>query len=376
MPHATPDLIILGGGLAGGLAVLALAERRPELNVTIVEAGDTIGGNHLWSFFDSDIAASDRWLVDPLIVHRWPGYDVRFPDYTRTFGEPYQSIESERLDAVVRATLSPEAIVRATVTKATPTSVMLSDGRTLETAKIIDMRGSGDLSNIGCGWQKFVGQALSLAEPHGLDRPVIMDATVTQAEGYRFVYLLPLGPREMFVEDTYYSDTPDLDAEEVKRRISAYAKAQGWIATATNRLETGVLPVVTSGAFEDFWPAADRLARGGVRAGLFQPLTSYSLPDAVRFAAALAKDPSLDTRAWAERRWRAGAFERLLGRMLFKAANPPDRYRVLQRFYRLPAPLIARFYAGRSTVADKLRVLAGKPPVPVGRAIRAIMEKK
>lgn len=376
MPPSRPDLIILGGGLAGGLAALALAEKRPKLKVVIVEAGEAIGGNHLWSFFDSDVAPNDRWLVDPLIVHRWPGYDVRFPQYTRTFDEPYQSIESERLDAVVRAKLPPEAIVRSTVAGATPTSVALSDDRTLEAGKVIDMRGSGDLAMIGCGWQKFVGQALTLAAPHGLGRPVIMDATVGQAEGYRFVYLLPFGPCEMFVEDTYYSDTTDLDAEEIKRRIAAYAQAQGWIATATSRLETGVLPVVTAGNFEDFWPAADKLPRGGVRAGLFQPLTSYSLPDAVRFAVALADDPGLDTRAWAERRWRAGAFERLLGRMLFKAANPPERYRILQRFYRLPAPLIARFYAGRSTLADKLRVLAGKPPVPVGRAIRAIMERK
>ena len=62
--------------------------------------------------------------------------------------------------------------------------------------------------------------------------------------------------------------------------------------------------------------------------------------------------------------------------MLFKAAHPVERYRVLQRFYRLPPALIARFYAGRSTLADKVRLLAGKPPVPIGRAVRAIMEKQ
>ena len=58
--------------------------------------------------------------------------------------------------------------------------------------------------------------------------------------------------------------------------------------------------------------------------------------------------------------------------MLFKAAAPEERYRVMQRFYGLDARLIARFYAARSTAADKARVLIGRPPVPVGRAIRAI----
>lgn len=375
MSEALP-LVIVGGGLAGGLAALALAARRPELPVTIIEAGEAIGGNHLWSFFDSDIAPADRWLVEPLVVHRWPAYDVHFPAYSRTFDEGYQSIESERLDAAVRAALPAGAIVRAAADKVEPRAVTLTDGRTIAARRVIDMRGVGDLSNIGCGWQKFVGQAVRLDRPHGIERPVIMDATVEQLDGYRFVYLLPFDAHTVFVEDTYYSDTPDLDVEAIKARIAAYCAARGWPAGPTNRVETGVLPVVTGGAFEDYWPREERVDRGGVRAGLFQPLTGYSLPDAVRFAAALAAEPELDTRSWSADHWRRGRFNRLLTRMLFKATQPNDRYRVLQRFYRLPPPLIARFYAGRSTLADKARVLIGKPPVPVHRAIRALMEKQ
>jgi lycopene beta-cyclase len=96
----------------------------------------------------------------------------------------------------------------------------------------------------------------------------------------------------------------------------------------------------------------------------------------VRFAAALADNPDLDTRAYGADHWARGRFNRLLTRMLFKAAEPDGRYRVLQRFYGLPEGLIARFYAGRSTLADKARVLIGKPPVPIHRAIRAILEKQ
>ena len=70
--------------------------------------------------------------------------------------------------------------------------------------------------------------------------------------------------------------------------------------------------------------------------------------------------------------WRRGGFYRMLGRMLFEAADPLERYRILERFYRLDAGLIGRFYAGRSTFLDKARVLIGKPPVPVGRAVRVL----
>jgi lycopene beta-cyclase len=369
------SLIILGGGLAGGLIALALAERRPDVHVTIVEAGATLGGNHLWSFFGSDIAVTERALVKPLIVHRWPAYDVRFPAHQRTIEQSYHSMTSERLDAVVRARLPADAIFHGVAESATARSVKLADGRMLEADAVIDARGAGDLSALDCGWQKFVGQTLRLARPHGLSRPVVMDATVDQSEGYRFVYLLPFGLSEVFVEDTYYSDNPLLDAAALTARIAAFAAAQGWEIAAPNHSETGVLPVLMGGNFDRFWPAADPLPRAGARAALFQPLTSYSLPDAVRFAAWFAAQPDLaaaDTRAYARRHWRSGGYYRLLSKMLFRAAEPPERYRVLERFYRLPAPLIERFYAGRSTVGDRVRILAGKPPVSLARAIRAL----
>ena len=62
--------------------------------------------------------------------------------------------------------------------------------------------------------------------------------------------------------------------------------------------------------------------------------------------------------------------------MLFKAAAPDQRYRVLERFYRLPAPLMRRFYASELTRLDKLRILTGKPPVPIHRALRCLSEER
>jgi lycopene beta-cyclase len=57
---------------------------------------------------------------------------------------------------------------------------------------------------------------------------------------------------------------------------------------------------------------------------------------------------------------------------LFRAAEPEERWRVLARFYRLDPALIGRFYAGQSSLYDKLRILTGKPPVPISRAIHAL----
>ena len=60
--------------------------------------------------------------------------------------------------------------------------------------------------------------------------------------------------------------------------------------------------------------------------------------------------------------------------MLFLAAEPAERYRVLQRFYRLDDALVGRFYAGRSTAWDKARTLIGRPPVPLGARARRAAE--
>ena len=378
MSSGPPHLIIAGGGLAGGLAALALAKWQPEVRVTLVEPG-AIGGNHLWSFFGSDLAEADWPLVEPLIGHRWPGYQVRFPQHQRRLAQPYYSIESEALAAAVRAALPAEAIVTASVTALTPQSVTLDDGRLIEADTVIDARGlAGPPEGMVCGWQKFVGRLVEVPAGHGLAEPIVMDATVDQTNGYRFVYALPFSPTTLFVEDTYYSDSPEIDVDQVNDRIGAWLDHQAMVATPANRVETGVLPVVVAGDFDKFWPPSDPVARAGVRAGLVQYLTSYSLPDAVRYATWIAQGARLDatlgvqSRALAKAHWRRGWFDRMLGRMLFRAAAPAERYRVLQRYYTLPAPLIERFYAGRSVPSDRLRVLLGKPPVGIFQAIKAV----
>jgi lycopene beta-cyclase len=49
---------------------------------------------------------------------------------------------------------------------------------------------------------------------------------------------------------------------------------------------------------------------------------------------------------------------------------------VLRRFYGLPEGIVRRFYAGRSTALDKVRLLAGKPPVPVVKALHQLRETR
>lgn len=375
------DIAILGGGLSGGLIALALAERRPGLDVVLIEQDEALGGNHVWSFFGPDVAKTDRWLLERLVVKGWRGYDVAFPGFDRTLDTTYYSVTSQRLDHELRQTLAPRAIMAGQrVVEVTAREVRCADGTRIAAGAVIDARGmrlSGELTG---GWQKFVGRRLELKKPHGLVRPVVMDATVEQIDGFRFVYCLPFGEKELFVEDTYYSDSSTLDRDAIAKRIERYCADHGWQIRRVLSEEHGVLPVVSGGRFDAFWRATGTgAAKAGTRAGLFHPLTSYSLPHAARFAAALAARKDFSAAALARfskdharAHWADAAYPRKLAAMLFGAARPIDRYQVLERFYRLDPKLIERFYAGRSTFADKVRIVAGRPPVPVGRAIAAL----
>lgn len=381
---ASADLILAGGGLSAGLLALRLRRARPDLRIVILERGATLGAGHTWSAFESDFAPGSLGWVRPLAAHRWPDYAVRFPEHARRLSTPYLSISDDRLHAAVMAELGKGVELNAQVTELREDGAVLADGRRFAAPAVVDARGPDGDGGLVLGFQKFLGLEVETAAPHGVAAPVIMDATVPQRDGYRFLYLLPFSPTRMLIEDTRYADGPALDQADLLAEARAYAAGRGWTIAREVRVEHGVLPVALAGDIEAFWAQATRespVGRIGLRAALFHPTTGYSLPDAVRAAERIAALPQLTTasiadaaRALSTELWRARGFYRLLNRMLFRAAPGPERYRILQRFYRLPEPLVRRFYAAECTGADKLRILSGRPPVPIGRALGCLSE--
>jgi lycopene beta-cyclase len=214
-----------------------------------------------------------------------------------------------------------------------------------------------------------------------------MDATCEQRDGFRFFYLLPWSERELLIEDTRYSATPDVDVEAYRDEILSYAARRHWRVAAETYREVGVLPIPLSAHFTTEGNVAEKMRRRrvgaiGTRAGFFHATTGYSVPHAARVAEALASlddfSPEIVSECLAtaaEENEARGSFYRLLNRMLIRGASPDARYRVLERFYGLPEPLVARFYAMRLTAADGLRLLVGKPPIPIHRAIRCLWER-
>ncbi len=376
------DIILAGGGLANGLIALRLAQLRPQVRVAIVEAGATLGGNHIWSSFSDELTPAQRQWTAPLFAHRWDHYDVRFPGRNRTLQAGYGSCTSALFADVVARALPADRVLTATpIDAVTPTSVTLGDQRVLTAGAVIDGRGQGPTKALDLRWQKFLGQEIELAAPHGLTGPVIMDAVVPQFDGYRFVYTLPFGPRHVLIEDTYFSDGADLSLESLRHRLADYAASQGWSVVRVIREEIGILPLGLGGDIEAFWDEGDSVPRVGLRAAMFHPVTGYSFADAVRMADLIAALPVLDAatiyRAVREHSvgaWKSRSMYRLLNRMLFLAADNDERRHIFERFYGLDEALVGRFYAAKPRLRDWLRILSGKPPIPPLRAIGALIK--
>jgi lycopene beta-cyclase len=373
------DLILVGGGLANGLLALRLRQQRPDLRLLILEQGETLGGNHTWSFHEHDLTPAQQAWLEPLVCHRWPGYEVIFPDLKRQLGSGYASIFSPRFHQHLMSELSDGVRLRAAVAEVQPLQVRLASGETLRAGTVIDGRGARRSHQLALGFQKFLGQEVQLSQPHGLQMPIIMDASVAQQDGYRFVYVLPLGPDRLLIEDTYYADGEAVALDTLRCNIADYASGRDWTIAELLREEQGVLPIVLSGDLPAFWDEVGGVPQTGLAAALFHPTTGYSLPDAVRLVDHLVRldrwsAPELFSavRAYSLLQWRQRGFFRLLNRMLFLAGPADRRWAVMQRFYRLREPLVQRFYAADLTTWDRLRIVSGKPPVPVGEALRAL----
>lgn len=393
------DVAIVGGGLAGGLIALELHRQDPEFKFALIEQGTVLGGNHRWSWFTSDLDEYGVRLMDCFDQARWDaGYDVRFADHSRTLETGYRSLSSADFHAaLIRLFPGCAVMLECSAETLDAEGVTLATGERIDARIVIDCRPFEPSEHLQGGWQVFLGKHLQLDQPHGLTKPTIMDADVDQnapygnGGAYRFVYTLPISETEIFIEDTYYADEPRFDRDLLSARVDSYARRHNWLGEVVAE-ETGILPVVTGGDFDAHRESIriPGVAIAGARGGFSHPLTSYTVPIAVRNALDIAYHA--DTLLWdgetlrgmqlaaiveqdAKAHWRQTGFYRMLGTMLFGAAEPDKRDRIFAQFYRRPLALIERFYRANSTFGDKARILRGRPPVSVVKALRALRSR-
>lgn len=361
------DYALVGGGLQNGLMAAMLAHFRPGARVLLVDRAARVGSGHTWCFHDADLPSELRGVVAPFVAREWPGYDVEFPGHSRSIDGKYSCISAESFERALtqlfQSTSGYSLRLATPVVNLAPHHIDLANGERIEARSVIDARGPGRLEEARiAGYQKFLGMELSLSSPLDMARPLLMDARVPQLDGYRFVYVLPFSSRRVLIEDTYFSDRPELDREALRARVLGYAAEHGMDVAEVVREEVGVLPLPAR--MKE--PRSEAPLRAGYQGGWFHPTTGYSFPVAARLAALVARTPEAELGRALEECARSHAvqtrFCTFLNRLLFGGFEDGDRRNVFERFYRLPEPTIARFYALRMTALDRGRVLCGRPP--------------
>ena len=378
-------ILILGGGLSGSLLAYKLNQLFPTPEFLLIESRATFSNQHTWSFHHTDLAESSYEWITPLISHSWDRQDVHFPELSRTLDVGYHSIRSYEFSEKMVSTLKNRILLGDTVTEISSEGrVTLASGKSFQASIIFDARGLKSSLIPASGYQKFLGLDIELTNQHELEHPIIMDARCTQGEGFKFFYLLPWSRQSLLIEATCYSNDSEFNSEQYQNEIEQYCTDRSWKIKQVLRTEQAALPIpFRRDLIQNDHP---KIIRIGMLGGYFHYTTGYSLPLAVKVSEVIAQ--TVQQTNWdiehiqkalslvSKPIHKQALFFSTLNRMLFLACKPENRTQIFSRFYHFNSGLISRFYRGSLTGMDQLRILIGKPPVPLFAGLKHALDSK
>lgn len=356
-------VLIAGGGLAGCLAALALRRLRPEVPLLIVEERETFGGDGFRFLFKRELDGEARALVAPLVEHAWPGFYVAFPGMTRNLKMELGGFAPETLHQAMLASLEPTQYrLGARIVAVRDDALVLDGGETIKAEGAIDARGAANLSLLDLLYETRVERVLKLRSPHGLDRPVLIDATPDQGAGFSFVRIFPLDPQRLCIAKALVSERAQPD-EAAEARLDHYLTLRGWKPAKVEARASLSRPLPMGGDFAAFWRIGGaRVAKLGMRGGFIQPATGRSVADSACAALLLAEQRDFSGgalhdafEAQARQLWKKREFQRgFVGAVA--AAGPTERRGLMERLYALEPGLIGGFHADSLSLIERLRV--------------------
>lgn len=203
-------LLIVGAGLTGSLTALALMKWRPDTPFILIDQAPRFGGGPIRPFFLGSVPLSNGSLIDSMIVRNWAGYRVAGPGFSRISDGRTAYLVPEQIHVEVLQALPPDRyLLGKKVVGIERGGVSLADGWFLRGSLVLDMRGDSAHAQSGIAWRQTTSRLLRTSGPHGLELPILVDATFPASE-WTFLQYCPVDPVTLLVQYVGYFPDPAL----------------------------------------------------------------------------------------------------------------------------------------------------------------------
>jgi lycopene beta-cyclase len=383
------EFVILGAGCAGLSLCYYLLEEKVDDPILILDRKSCFEDDRTWCFWDVEPTPFTH-----LALREWRSWGFassggsatqttrRYP-YKCLAGRDFYEHVLDRLAESPNVTVRLNEDVRGYSEKDGEVRVETSSGE-IRARHVFDGRGLPPGSPVfeearqggTCVPQKFLGRRVLADRPvFDPERCTLMDFSVDQSRGLRFVYVLSFTEREALVENVYLSEANVTPGEH---RIEIEAYLEGIYGLAPDGYEVlgeerGYIPM-TDYAFPRAF--GERVHNIGILGGETRPSTGYTFLRIQRHCRALAWAVASDGALPAEvhpRRY--DLLDSLFLRFVRdRPEECPEVYR--RMFVGVPPDPLVRFLTEKSTPLDEARLIRALPKTPfLGLVSRALLGK-
>lgn len=281
---SAPDIVVVGAGPAG--LATAAACQRVGLETVCLTADAALPWPNNYGLWADELAALD---LARFAAHAWPRARVILDEPRQhAFDRAYVQLDN----AALRDHLAAQVEIRVDRALALRDGALtLAGGDALRPRLVIDATGHRPQlvvrdARVAPGFQAALGwRATVEGWPFPLDEVRLMDfsdAAPGETSPPTFLYAMPFGPHDVFVEETSLCARPAVDFDRLADRLRARLGTLGVTVRSIEHTERCLIPM------GDALPARGPVVGVGAAASMVHPATGYMVGSALRAARRLA----------------------------------------------------------------------------------------
>lgn len=346
MNHVEKPVIILGCGLWGSLIALRLKANNFS-NFKLY--GDPACEEMSLSFHQKDMSEEDFNFLEPFIDQMWKSFKVKFPEAHKIIHDGYCFVDRPSFYKKMSETLQDHFV---------PFEISCEEA-SKQGSFVIDTRNLGYFK--AQAYRKTLSLKILCESPHEIQVPVTMDALVNQDSGFRYIQLLPLDEKTLFVKDTRYSTDPHLYHQNFYKELSKALKERSiWGQILKEENDFRKIPLHKN------YPANE--GRVLKIDGILHETSGDILPDALKLSKLISQTSMRlgeireTIKNYRDKKDSKTRIYKWINKILYGASTPcHEKYYFFQFLYQLPAEIRYKFYSGEVQFKDLGRSLYLQP---------------